>query len=155
METWKQVRQMHHNGGKSVRQIARETGHARKTIEKLVNQLEVPTYKRKRPYPLKKMSGFRHRLEEMVAENKTLPKKQRWTAPRMFEQLVAEGYEGSGSTVRHMVADIRKETQPPSSYIPLVYAAAGACPGRPQHKGYYSHGRQPIFTQTKTGRNRN
>jgi transposase len=109
MKTWEQVRQMHHNQGKSIRQIARETGHARKTIEKLINQLEPPAYKRKRPYLMKKMGQYHHRLEEMVAENKRLPKKQRWTTPRMFEQLVAEGYEGAESTVRHHVADIRKE----------------------------------------------
>jgi transposase len=126
MKTWEQVRQMHHNQGKSIRQIARETGHARKTIEKLINQLEPPAYKRKRPYLMKKMGQYHHRLEEMVAENKRLPKKQRWTTPRMFEQLVAEGYEGAESTVRHHVADIRKEKQAPASYIPLMYEAGHA-----------------------------
>lgn len=123
MTTWEQVRQMYHNEEKSIRQIARETGHARKTIEKLINQLEPPAYKRKQPYPMKKMGAYRHRLEEMVAENRALPKKQRWTTPRMFEQLVSEGYEGAESTVRHHVAAIRQEQTPPASYIPLAYEA--------------------------------
>ena len=37
--------------GKSQRQVARETGHSRNTVKKMLNDSEIPRYKQKAPRP--------------------------------------------------------------------------------------------------------
>lgn len=123
MTTWDRVRKMYYNDGKSIRQIARETGHARETIASLVNQQHPPQYERQEPYPAPILGPYKKRLEEMVLENQTLPRKQRWTTPRMYEELAKEGYQGAESTLRHYVGQVRKIHQIPKTYIPLQYNA--------------------------------
>jgi len=121
MEQWDKIRRMYHIEGKSIRQIARETGYARETVAKLAKQQDPPKYKRGKEYAAPVLKPFKERLREMVRENENLPRKQRWTTPRMFEQLVTEGYQGAESTVRHYVGQIRKVEKIPNSYIPLSY----------------------------------
>ena len=121
MEQWDKIRRMYYIEGKSVRQIARETGYARETVAKLAKQQNPPKYKREQAYSAPVLKPFKERLREMVRENEKLPRKQRWTTPRMFEQLVSEGYQGAESTVRHYVGQIRKVEKIPNSCIPLSY----------------------------------
>ena len=113
IEEWDKIRRMYHIEGKSIRQIARETGYARETVAKLAEQQDPPKYKREEAYSAPVLNPFKERLREMVRENETLPRKQRWTTPRMFKQLVAEGYQGAESTVRYYVGKIRKAEKMP------------------------------------------
>ncbi len=64
METWDKIRQMHHNEKKSIRQIARETGHARETVTKLVGQQKPPQYERKQPHHAPVLGAYKERLRE-------------------------------------------------------------------------------------------
>ena len=46
------------------------------------------------------MEGFEEHLEAWLEENQRLPRKQRRTAKKMFEELQELGYQGSDRTVR-------------------------------------------------------
>ena len=105
--------------GKSIREIARETGHARRTVRRMVESDEPPTYKRRAPKRAPKLGPFKERIQELLSQNQTLPRKQRWTSPMIFKEIQKEGYQGAESTVRHYVGQARKLLRQPAVYLPL------------------------------------
>jgi transposase len=92
---------------KSIRQIARETGHCRKTIRKVLKGME-PRYRRQK-------SRFRPRMEPVALvvqgwldADRQAPRKQRHTSQRIFTRLVEEyDFEGAQSSVRRWVREFK------------------------------------------------
>lgn len=63
---------------------------------------------RKKRYPV--MSNFIEIVDAWLLEDQTVPKKQRHTAKRIYDRLVAEhGFSGSDRTVRYYVSERKKE----------------------------------------------
>jgi transposase len=118
---WEQMRHAYHLEGKSIRQIAREMGRARRTVKRMIDNDQPPSYQRQVPVPARKLGPYKERIEELLRQNATLPRKQRWTSPRIYEQIRGEGYTGAESTVRHFVAQVRKQLKPPKVYLPLEF----------------------------------
>ncbi|MBV9692007.1 MAG: hypothetical protein JO202_20120 [Ktedonobacteraceae bacterium] len=65
--------------------------------------------------------AYQERVEHLVQENERLPRKQRYTARRIFEIIRAEGYQGGESTVRMHVARFKQATHTPDVFLPLEY----------------------------------
>ena len=118
---WEQIRRGYHVDNKSIRQLARETGRARRTIRRMVASEQPPSYQRQKPAPARKLGSFKERIEEMLKQNATLPRKQRWTSPRNYAQIQEEGYGGAESTVRHFVGQVRKQLKKPAVFLPLEF----------------------------------
>lgn len=107
--------------GKSERNISRETGHHRSTVNKYVNGGPVG-YQRKKSYPKPKTESVRPLIEQWYQEDLKGPKKQRRTAQKMYDDLVAyHGFTGSYSTVKvacrgirgkHREVFVPRETEP-------------------------------------------
>jgi transposase len=55
------------------------------------------------------MKGFEEYLEAWLHEDQRMPKKQRRTAKKIFEELQKLGYQGSDRTVREYVRKIKQE----------------------------------------------
>src|SRR5690554_6802408 len=55
------------------------------------------------------MEGFEEYLEAWLHEDQRMPKKQRRTAKKIFEELQKLGYQGSDRTVREYVRKIKQE----------------------------------------------
>ena len=110
--------------GKSQRQVAKETGHSRQTIKKLLTDGEVPKYRmeKKRESPV--LGPYKAILAEWVAEDEKKPKKKRRTATRMYQLLrgAEYGYQGAESSVRVYVGQLRKKARN-KVYVPLSYEA--------------------------------
>ena len=83
VKDWDQIRRAFYTEGKSIREIARETGHARRTVRRMVESDEPPKYKRRGPKRAPKLGPFKERIQELLSQNLTLPRKQRWTSPMM------------------------------------------------------------------------
>lgn len=115
------VRRGYYIEKKSIRQLAREEGCSRVTIRKaLSNDPPARTVTvRKKPRPV--FGPYRERVGHLLQENEKLPRKQRYTAHRIFEIIRTEGYEGSESTVRHYVALHKEATHAPDVFLPLEY----------------------------------
>ena len=107
--------------GKSIREIARELHHSRKTIRKALASAEAETYTVTEPRPAPVLGPYKARIDELLEENTTLPRKQRYTGERICAVLEDEGYTGSRSTVRAYLAAQRKAQQRPQVYLPLEY----------------------------------
>jgi transposase len=57
------------------------------------------------------------RIEQILKEDKALPKKQRHTAKRIWERLQAEGYQGGYTMVKEAVRELEARTR--EVFVPL------------------------------------
>jgi len=116
------IRWLLHVEGKSQRQVAKALGISRKTVAKYAQLTEIPRYRRQKPAEALVLTPeFQVEIERRLAENETLPRKQRWTGRTIYEDLVALGYQGSEPTVRRHIAMIRKLKRMQPAFIPLAH----------------------------------
>jgi transposase len=123
VEEYEAIRRAHYIDGKSVRQIARERGHSRKTVKKALGSATPKRYERKRGRKAPQLGNYTERIEALLAENKKMPRKQRYTGHKIYEIIHQEGYAGSESGVRRYIGQWRREHQHPEVYLPLDYEA--------------------------------
>lgn len=106
--------------GKKIKQIARETGHSKNTIKKVLRG-EYSGYKARviQPYPV--LGPYLKIIDTWLADDKQRPKKQRHTAVRIYNRLRQEhDFQGSQTTVRRYVreAKLRLGTGSQQVFIP-------------------------------------
>ena len=106
---------------KTLRQIAREEGFSRVTIQKAIADASPRTYTMTQPRPAIVLGPYQLRVEELLVENEQLPRKQRYTSHKIFELLQAEGYTGSESRIRQYIGAWRHTHQTPKLFLPLEY----------------------------------
>ena len=107
--------------GKSRRQVARETGHSRNTIKKMLKNAEVPRYEKKVERAAPILGPYKELIEMWVQEDEKKAKKERRTATRMYHLLKAEhGYAGAESSLRAYVGKLRRKRRA-RVYVPLAY----------------------------------
>ena len=115
------IRVAHRVYGKSIREIARETGHSRNTVRKALKGEYKGYSKRKRqPYPV--LGPYLGIIDAWLKEDQQRPKKQRHTARRIYERLRSEhGFQGSERTVSDYVRKVKLEfgIGGTNVYIPL------------------------------------
>lgn len=108
---------------KSIRQLARELHHSRRTIRKALNDPGVPVYTRTKPPTKQAIGPFAEVIRQWLEEDKRRPVKQRHTARRIFDRLRDEhAYMGTDRTVRREVSRLRAKL--PESHVPQTYTAA-------------------------------
>lgn len=106
---------------KSVRQIARELKVARKTVRKAIAAAEPVPYTLSAPRPSPVLGPYKALIDELLAAAEKMPRKQRYTGHKIFEQLVAEGYAGAESSVRVYIGQRRREKRRPQVFVPLEF----------------------------------
>jgi len=115
------IRRGYYVENKSIRQIAREEDLNRITIRKALSndgvQSPAPSSNKVRPI----FGPHQERVEELWQENERLPRKQRYTARRIFDIIRAEGYKGCESTVRQYICERKQATRAPEVFLPLEY----------------------------------
>lgn len=93
--------------GKSVRQIARETGHSKNTIKKVLRG-EFCGYRSRTSQPYPVLGSYVNIIDKWLTDDKTQPKKQRHTAVRIYRRLKQEhGFFGAETTVRKYVKEAK------------------------------------------------
>jgi transposase len=120
MELWAEVRRRVLTGELSRRQAAREYQLNYRTVEKIVGHVEPPGYRRENPRKRPRMEKFLPLVAQILEADKKAPKKQRHTAQRVYDRLVAEhAFEGSYSSVKEAVRDWRHGKQ--EVFLPLSH----------------------------------
>lgn len=115
------IRKKHLVDGWSIRKISRHLGIARQTVRKALASTEIPRYHRTKPRPAPIMDPYREVIAAWLEADKDAPPKQRHTAKRIYDRLVAEyGFTGHEATVRRFVARLRDRQ--PKVYLPLTAA---------------------------------
>jgi len=129
METAMKIRGWILGDGRSIRAVARETGISRTTIKKYLKDPEQPQYReRQRRVGHKLNAQFEARLREFFKHDLQLRRRERRTAKKLYETLVAEGYTGSYSPVQRFVGGLKKSsgTDTSDAFIPLYFAPGDA-----------------------------
>lgn len=121
MDQYEQIRTAHRVYGEGIKAIALRTGHSRNTVRKALRGT-FRTYqpRAQQPYPV--LGPFLTIIDTWLHDDLQHPRKQRHTAERIYQRLVAElGYRGCASTVRRYVreAKMRLGSGSRAVFIPL------------------------------------
>ncbi len=119
MEQWTEIRRRVLIEGVSKRQILRETGMHWTTLEKILAYSAPPGYRLQATRPKPKIDPYRDRIVQILRADKTLPKKQRHTAKRIYERLQSEGYTGGYTAVKDVVRKVKARSR--EVFVPLVH----------------------------------
>jgi len=104
----------------SIREIAKELRHSRRTVKKAITDASVPEYHLTVPRTRPVMDPFKAIIERWLEEDKSQPKKQRHTAHRIYTRLVSEqNFTGCERTVRQYVSRLKPNFQ--EMFIPLEF----------------------------------
>jgi transposase len=121
VEEKEKIRRAYYLEQKSIRQIAKELNHGRTVVRKALASAEPEKYQLKRPRPAPVLGPYKVRVDELLAENERLPPKQRYRWHKIYEVIRQEGYQGSGSNLRHYLAQWRQAHRRPAVYLPLEF----------------------------------
>jgi transposase len=105
--------------GWSRRRAARELRHSRDTVKKALEHSSPPGYVRKGECSRPVVGPYEATIEAWVKGDRSVRRKQRHTAQRIYERLVEEhGYQGSASAVRRFVAALAPSAE---VFFPLAF----------------------------------
>lgn len=120
VDQYEYIRTAYRVYGKKIRQIARETGHSRNTIKKVLRgQYSGYKCRESQPYPI--LGSYISIIDSWLKSDKNKPRKQRHTARRVYHRLQHEhSYNGCEATVRRYVreAKICLGVKVPDVFIP-------------------------------------
>lgn len=121
VEEIEQIRRAYFLEGQSIRAIARHYRHGRRVIRRAIASAEPPQYQRQAPKTAPVLGPYQSRIDELLAESERQPRKQHYTARKIFHMLQDEGYPGSESTVRRYVSTQRQAQRQPEAFLPLEF----------------------------------
>ena len=119
MDWWKRIRLEVLRGETSKREVLRREGIHWETLKKVLTYTEPPGYQRRGDRPKPKIGLYLERIEEIINGDKSLPKKQRHTAKRIYERIKEMGYRGGYTQVKEAVREITRIKQ--EVYMPLIH----------------------------------
>lgn len=120
MDQYEFIRTAHRVYDKNISELSRMTGHSRNTVKKAIRG-EPWGYSERERQPFPVLGPFLPIIDGWLTVDKSSPKKQRHTARRIYNRLVAEhGYSGGESTVRRYVrlARMKLGLDRPGAFIP-------------------------------------
>ncbi len=118
VELYRQVRHSVRIEGLSRREAARRFGLDPRTVAKMLAFSVPPGYRRSHPAARPKLDPFVGIIDQILADDKGRPAKQRHTSKRIFERLRAEhGYAGGLTIVKDYVLGQRQRQR--EMFVPL------------------------------------
>jgi len=121
VEQREKIRRAYFVEGKKIRQIAREFGCSRPTVRKAIASPEPMAYTLTVSRPAPVLGPYKERIQELLAENERLPRKQRYSGHKIYQLIQQEGYAGSESTVRGYIGKLRGTEKRRQVYLPLEF----------------------------------
>jgi transposase len=111
--------------GRSQREVAREFGLSRTTVQKMLRYAVPPGYQRQQPIKRPKLGPWVGVIDAILEEDKQRPAKQRHTAKRIFERLREEhGFTGGYTIVVDYVRGAQLRGR--EMFVPLTHAPGEA-----------------------------
>jgi transposase len=115
------IRRAYFVEGLSMREIARTLHHGRRLVKKAIADPGPYQFQQQKPRAAPVLGQYQDRINELLLESEQQPRKQRYTARRIYRLLQDDGYQGGESTVRRYVGDKRKALRRPDAYLPLEF----------------------------------
>lgn len=94
--------------GLSISEIARQTGHDRKTIRKYINS-ETPPMRNKRSRDPGKIAPFKEYIISRLNEHPL-------SASRIYREILEKGFTGKYGIVKNFVREVRPKIEVPAVY---------------------------------------
>ena len=120
MELYARVRRAVQVDGLSEREAARQFGISRETVRKMLRYSVPPGYSRQQPIRRPKLGAWIGIIDQILAEDKARPVKQRHSAKRIFERLRDEYAFPGGYTIVKDYVRQRKLSQR-EMFVPLAH----------------------------------
>jgi len=115
------IRHAYYNQDKSIREIARELQISRQSVRKALTSPAPLPYTQTAPRAAPKLGSFHTRIAALLQERSRQPRKQRYTAHRIFQILQSEGYTGSEARVRGYIGELASAQRVPKTFLPLEF----------------------------------
>lgn len=103
--------------GQSIRAIHRRLGYDRETIRKAIVNPKPEPYKLSQPRAAPVSGPYQERIRELLDESDKQPRKQRYTARKIYQIIQAECYQGSEGGVHNYVSQQRKGRKRKTAYL--------------------------------------
>jgi len=119
MEKWTRIRLALREGQTSKRELMRREGIHWDTLQKIQDHPEPPGYRMDLTRPKPKLGPYLEVIAQIIKDDKSVPKKQRHTATRIYHCLKEMGYTGKYTQVKEAVREIKRVSR--EVYMPLVH----------------------------------
>lgn len=123
VDTIARIRFEHYQNGKGIKRIARELGVARDTVRKVLRSGATAFSYKREVQPLPKLGAWVEVLSGILEAEASLPKRERRSTQRLFEELRGRGYDGAHDSVHRFVRAWRQDRArlPAPAFIPLRF----------------------------------
>ena len=122
VETIAKIQRDWHIKHKSIRSISKDRGLSRNTVRNVLRSKERPTSYQRSKQPRPKLGDYLSQLDELLASNLTLPRRERLNFLHMFESLRDAGYGGGYDAVRRYARAWQASHDPGGdAFVPLIF----------------------------------
>lgn len=123
VETIARIRFEHFQNRKGIKRIARELGVARDTVRKVLRSQATEFSYKRTTQPAPKLGPWVDALTAILEAEARLPKRERRSTLRLFEELRGRGYDGAHDSVHRFAKVWRAERAraPVQAFIPLSF----------------------------------
>ena len=142
VETIARIRFEHYQNGKGIKRIARELGIARDTVRRVLRSNATAFAYKREVQPQPKLGPFVPVLTAILEAEAKLPRRERRSTQRLFEELHGRGYEGAHDSVHRFVKTWREERArvPAQAFVPLRFDPGEAYQFDWSHEGVEFNG---------------
>jgi len=141
VETIARIRFEHFQNGKGIKRIARELGIARDTVRKVLRSGATELSYKREVQPQRKLGLWVETLTAILESEEKLPRRERRSTIRLFEELRGRGYDGAHDSVHRFVKAWRADRArtPAQAFIPLRFDPGEAYQFDWSHEGIELH----------------
>jgi transposase len=141
VETIARIRFEHFQNGKGIKRIARELGIARETVRKVLRSGATELSDKREVQPQRKLGSWVETLTAILESEEKLPRRERRSTIRLFEEQRGRGYDGAHDSVHRFVKGWRADRArtPAQAFIPLRFDPGEAYQFDWSHEGIELH----------------
>ena len=142
VETIGRIRFEHFQNGKGIKRIARELGIARDTVRKVLRSGATEFVYKREVQPQRRLGAWIETLTAIFEAEDKLPRRERRSTVRLFEELRGRGYDGAHDSVHRFVKSWRTERvrAPMHAFVPLRFDPGEAYQFDWSHEAIELHG---------------
>jgi transposase len=123
VDDYERIRKAYHIDGLSIREISRRYQHSRRLVRKALEHPIPERYHLGQPKKAKVLGQYRQRILDLLKESEKLPRKQRYTAHKIYEMVNKEGYSGCEGNIHNFICRTKKKLEASKAYLPLEFDA--------------------------------
>lgn len=123
-----QIRRAYFEQGRPIKEIVRTFSVSRATVRKVVRSQATEFKYERGVQPAPKLGDWVEVLSEILEQESNLPRRERRSTQRLFEELRGRGYDGAHDSVHRFVKAWRSERArvPAQAFVPLSFAPGEA-----------------------------